>query len=822
MQTKFAIYNFSGKPVSHFLVDAEDVAKQAQVPVQAPSHHIVLVDASGSMWNDMDPLKSNLEKVFTLEEFSNPSMRISLLSFSSSGDCKLHFTRQTVADVMAPNSQALQEIRSLRTRGMTGISQALAAAEKLIEDKETTCISLHTDGYANDPSPYSEAQNVNRAVDAISKHPKAFCNTLAYRDYCDFSLLSSIANKLAGKCLQVKDIRQVYQALHDTSTLLAGQLAPEIEAGIGDYDFITFMSRTAKKVLGGTDSLTVKGLAPDDDKTVYRYRKVDQATFEASPSPLDESYPLMAYARTQVALGNLNLAKYAMISTRNQAFRGHFRALVGSEIAAMVADLERYLFESLTCGWSKEYGLGLTGPTVLEVLGVLQQYQGSLKVNLQEMSKSYRRRGLKRLAGTRDAEGKLVKPAYKLQTPRDKTEVAVSGIEFNRNTASANIRFSQKATLIETASGTPIEKVAGIELDLREFNNYTLIGDGSVNVTELPIRTSDKRCFAALKNLALVTGEFNPEAEILLDFSHLAVVDFDQDFAIPVGTFNDLAELTVLQKILSGLVKDAAPAYSTEQVQALKDHCLSTSLYFNAPTCNPYTELKDAITNGEVDTRTGYKVELGTSLITNLGKFKSGNEALQRRFTYTGSDGKEVEKPTLPLFLQTPRGTWGIKTLSAKTKLDVVDQVTFSIYADFLGLESNGSLAGLLSMVGWDSADLNEVLEVIQGKVTGDPAVELMTKLRRAVDSTIDRIYQEKISPLVMYVGATGLIPDSFNAKAMTAEQLVDKYPRLSLSKAEKEDGVFYELPGDHLLTVYTSSEYFSTERGLSLWKESE
>ena len=42
MQSKFTIYNFSGKPVSHFLVDQEDVSKQAPVAVAAPSHHIVI------------------------------------------------------------------------------------------------------------------------------------------------------------------------------------------------------------------------------------------------------------------------------------------------------------------------------------------------------------------------------------------------------------------------------------------------------------------------------------------------------------------------------------------------------------------------------------------------------------------------------------------------------------------------------------------------------------------------------------------------------------------------------------------------------------
>ena len=824
MQSKFAIYNFSGKPVSYFLVDPEDVTKQAPVVVQAPSHIILVLDASGSMWGDFSSLKSTVEKILTLEEFANPSMRISLLSFSSSGDCQLHFTRQTVADVMAPNSSALNAIRGMHVRGLTGISQALVAAEKLVDDKETTCITLHSDGYANDPSPYTEAQNVTKAVDALAKHPKVFCNTLAYRDYCDFGLLTGIANKLSGKCLQVKDIRQVYQALHDTTTLLAGQMAPEIEAPIGNYDFITFMSRKAQKVLGGTDSLCIKGLAPDDDKTVYRYRKVDQATFDASTAPLDESCPLMAYARAQIAQGAMNTAKYAMISTRNIAFRHHARALVGTEIAEMAADLERYLFGSLTSGWSKEYGLGQSGPTVLEVLDLVRQYQSSIRVHVPTLVKNYQRRGLKRIAGMRGEDGKVTKPAFEMQNAPDYNGwVGISGIDVNRNTASANIRLVSDAQLVRLADKETIKEVAGITLDLKNYNNYTVIGDGSVNMKTLPIRTSDKRCFQAFKNLDLVVGDFDPTNLIIIDLGKLSVVDFDQEFDIPAGTFDRLTQLTVLQKILVGLVKDAAPAYTAEQVQALKDHCLSTSLYYNAPTCNPYSELKDAVSNGEVDTRISYKVELGTPMVTNLGKLKSGNEALQRRFTYTGADGKEVDKPTLPMFLAGgARGQWGIKTLSARTKLDAVDAITYPIYAEFLGLEPIKVLAGIMAPLDAGDAEgvtLEGLRGIIEGSVTGDNAVEMIISLRRDIDQVIDRIYRDLISPLVMYVGATGLIPDCFNATAMTADQLTAKYPTVSLAKAEKEEGLFYELPGGHLLTVFTSVEYFSTDRGLEAAK---
>ena len=71
-------------------------------------------------------------------------------------------------------------------------------AETLINDAEVTAITLHSDGYANDPSPYTEGQQLQAAAKDISKHPNVFCNTVAYRSCCDFNLLSSVANQLSG------------------------------------------------------------------------------------------------------------------------------------------------------------------------------------------------------------------------------------------------------------------------------------------------------------------------------------------------------------------------------------------------------------------------------------------------------------------------------------------------------------------------------------------------------------------------------------------------------------------------------------------------
>lgn len=405
MQTKFALRNLKGDPVVFYLVDEAEVQPESSTPT--PTHHIAVLDVSGSMWGDLEDVKSVIEKVFTLEEFNDASQKISLISYSSNGDCQVHFQRVTVAEVLAPGSRHLAEIRSLTTRGLTGISQALAKAETLIDDGELTCVSLHTDGYANDPSPFTEARNILAAVQKLEKHPNVFCNTLAYRGGCDFALLDAIANRMSGSCVRVQNARQVYEALHASQTVLAGQVTPTLELGLGTYDHIAFVSQSARKVLGGTESLQVRGLSVHDRGTVYRYRSVSEAAYAASEAPECTPHsltPVLAYARTQISLGQLKRAKYALITTRaRNLIEKHIRAMVTADVAALSQDLDNALLDNAALMFTQSYGLDQDGPSVLTVLGFLSRHTPGFRLAVDSMA--YQRRGVKRIAGSRGKDG---------------------------------------------------------------------------------------------------------------------------------------------------------------------------------------------------------------------------------------------------------------------------------------------------------------------------------------------------------------------------------------------------------------------------------
>jgi Mg-chelatase subunit ChlD len=809
--TKFALRNFKGNPTRYFRCEAEDLTAQATVEVRRPSHHILVLDRSGSMYGDIGDVKSTVEKLLTLSEFRDPTLKVSLVSYSSKGDVKLHFAKVTVEDVMKAKSPYLKEIRSISATALTCISQGLVMAETLVDDADVTCVTLHTDGYANDTSPTAEARAIKAAVAKLAKHPNVFANTIGYRNWCDYNLLASISNSLSGTCVQAKGIKTVYEAVYNTTKLLAGSVSPAVEVPRGKAAYTLFVSRAGRKVLGSRgDTMLVRGLAPTDDKTAYRLFEITATDYTALDAPVNgdgaDVQPVLAYARALVSEGELNAAKYAMVAARcGELLDKHARALVSSDVAAMADAVEGYTFDRKPFTPTAGYGLPSSGPSVLTVLTFLNAHTDSLSVELPTFAKAYKRRGVKRIPGTRLADGTVEEPtvASKVREGGDGW-VRVNSFELNRNTASINMLVSQPIDLFKKGGNTRVASVAGVSLDdLKSYNNYTVVGDGMLNAPSLPLRTSNQKVIDGLVALGLPLANAKASQPFTLDLANLPLVDYDLNVgAVDNTTATRLARLTVLSKILNGMVKGDPSGYTSEQVADLKAHYLTPALYFSPPTTTEYADLADAIATGKVDTKLSYKVNVGTPAITGLDKLKSGNEYLQRRFTLK-ANGTDIEKPTLD-YIPLPGSEWAVKKLSARTVLDAVDDLSYPIYEGILGLGDGKVLKGLLKSVG--CVDPNRFLADLKGANSRD---EVKTAVR-FVDDAIESVYAT-LRPLAFYVGATGLVPDTLNAKAMTADEFATAHPEAKLSKAEKEEGTFFLLPDNTVLTVYVKGEHFST-----------
>jgi Mg-chelatase subunit ChlD len=821
-RSRFTLFNLLGKPRAYYLVEPSELAREPAKSKKAVAHSVIIVDRSGSMYSDLPATKDTLLKVLTLDEYSQFNLLVTLISYASEGDVICHFDRAPIREIMKKDSKYQKDIKQIRTAGCTCISQALKLATDKLKDGELTAITIHSDGYANDPSANAESSSLLKLCDGM-KMKDVFVNTIAYGNYSDFRLLSRVANAGSGACVKAGKISDVYRSLYSSTKTLGSSVTPPIEVPLDKgFDYQVFVSRSGERLLGAAGTLSIRGLKSEDDATIYKFRKLAKADYDKLKDvPVEQtSEAVFAFAKANLGEGNLNTAKYALGSTFDATLVGaHAKALTNNQVAAFAQDLDTLVL--FNPGQLSEHTILTEVPVnkkipFLELINILDANRANFVLNREALQNVYVRRGLKRVQGTRAENGDLVEPTLKTEFVNEDKYLPISSFDINRNTATMNMMLTRKVRLLPAAGGKPITQVAGIKLDnLSTFNNYTLVGDGELTVPYLKIKISDKSLFEKLANEGVLevdgapAAKFDKDQEYTLRLDQLPIVPPFEGTVDLSGVFDELARLKVLSSLCGAHLKEEAAELTPEQVEELKKHYLSKSLFLNFPTTTPYTKLEDALADGSVDTRTSYKIDIGTKSILNLSKLHSANKFLDRMYEVIGSDGKPAEKPAFEDVLD-GNVTYKHKALSAKTKVTKVDDFMKTLFDDFLGLRASGAAVKVLEQVGAD-----KLAAMVKDRAKGKQPlrrafVEALADAKKKLEAKSEELFTKKLSPLVFYVGATGLLPDEIDAKAQSADLLAQKYPDLAFSKDEKE-GMFFEL-GDTILSVYAKTEYFSRD----------
>lgn len=470
-----------------------------------------------------------------------------------------------------------------------------------------------------------------------------------------------MANNVSGNCVKAGSIKEVYDTLYNTEKLLDGKIAPALEEPLSpEYDYQVFVSHSGNKLLGAAGPLRIRGLRPEDDGVFYKYRKVEKKEYDADKKvPVEQtSEAVLAFARAELSNGNLNTAKYAVASTFDATLLNqHARALTNLQVAALALDLDAVLFQPAIL---QEHDVRTEVPVntripLLTLVGILGEHRDGFLVNMKKLQQDYVRRGLKRIQGSRDENGNLVKPWLKTENVDDSDYAKVSSFDINRNTANLNMLVPRRVRLVTVEGGKPINEVAGIPLtDLTTFNNYTLVGDGELNVKSLAIRVNQKPLYDKLAEAGVLeldgkpAAKFDPKAEYTLKLDDLPLVPPFTGKVELDGLFEQLAELKVLSSILGAYLKEESATFTPEQVEELKKHYLSKSLFINFPTTTEYTDLEQALADGSVDTRVSYKVDLGNRTILSVGKLHSANKFLERLYEMVDARQRVAEANLRP------------------------------------------------------------------------------------------------------------------------------------------------------------------------------
>ncbi|MEH2087006.1 hypothetical protein [Nostoc sp.] len=448
--------------------------------------------------------------------------------------------------------------------------------------------------------------------------------------------------------------------------------------------------------------------------------------------------------------------------------------------------------------------------SLVELIQIFTQYRNNIIVNIKHLQEHYQRTGIKRVKGVRNENGELLQPWLRTEYIDNAEYVSMGDFQFNRNTATLNMLIKRKVKLAKFEDQTPTIEVAGLLVnDLNNFNNYTIVSDGKINVKSLVVKISNKKAFDLLKEKGILdVEEFDFCAEYTIQLDNLPLVAANSYYSSIDGLFNELAEIKVLTSIICAHLKKESDVFIEAQIDEFKKHYLSKNTYINFPTATEYTDIKEALANGTLDSKLSYKIDIGSQDILNLSKLPSANKFLNRMYRlYDRITGEIFIKPSFEMALN-ENLAFRHRLLSSRTKITKVDELMKPIFDDFLGLEQNGIVGGILKKVSADS-----LAQLLQDKQTGkqiskEEMVAALTAASNKLEKYANNIYQDKISPLVFYIGSTGLLPEKIQATAMTAEEAAAKYPNLQFSKDEQE-GTFFAVD-DSIISIYAKTEYYS------------
>lgn len=562
-----------------------------------------------------------------------------------------------------------------------------------------------------------------------------------------------------------------------------------------DYSYQVFLSKSAKKIKCTAGILKIDGLKQEDTGIIYKYKPISKETFNQLQIPVMQNHQAVyAFAKANLVEGNLNFAKYALFSTFNEKLiKRHAKALTNHQLNCFESDIETAIFSSDKIQELESIQIEENNQTsLLELIQILESHRHSIIVNLKQLRENYQYKGVKRIKGSRDVNGKLIKPWLKTEYIDEGDYVEMGCFEMNRNTATINMLVTRKVKLVKAEDETPIIEIAGLLAnDLTSYNNYTVVSDSEVNIKSLKVKISSKKTFDLLKQKHVIAAEsFDFRSDYTINLENLPLVSLNGKYSSIEGLFKQLAEVRILTSIISAHLKQESDTFVPEQLDELKRHYLSENLYLNFPTTKA---------EGAIDTRVSYKIDIGSKDILNLSKLYSANKFLERRYeVYDTETGEIFVKPNFEMTLRENIAVRP-KSLSSRMKITEVDELMKPIFDDFLGIKNNGKVAEILENVGGVSRT------VVKGK---QERIGLLTGLKAKLDEYVEKIYQDRVSPLVFYIGSTGLLPDEMEGKAMSGIQLAAKYPNLSFSKDEGE-GLFFEV-GDSLIGIYEKVEYCS------------
>lgn len=646
-----------------------------------PTQHIWIYDRSYSMSYDLPYLTDNLvEKVKEIPSGDT----ITLGWFSGEGDFNFILKGFKITDNSDYSIVEKAINKNKSPISCTCFSEILSDTATVIEDLSVISnrfsFMLHTDGYPVVSNYSKEIESIFMAIEKIEGKITSSC-LIGYGNYYNRDLIMEMAESFGGSLIHSDDIPQFSLAISDLIEKSSGS-ETKIKVKINNSsDLIFSMFGNTLSVYKQKEDGSINFIPTSSDKTDFVYFLTDSLNGDEKEVVLKKTHLTKSCKESSMVS-----AVYASACLLNQKTKTgealeavasigdkHFvnlltNAFTNSEHGNAEAALREAMANSqkrITEGFDKNYLPPSDAFCLLDMLEVLMKDDESFFYPYNPNFK-YKRIGTKS-----KVIGKY--PDFK---PEDNVKCKLSDLAWNKT----KLNLSLRATIFGTINLKQGFKKLGLNktYPTHIFRNYTLVKDGVLNMTTLPISMS-KNSFNYLKKEGLFSEYSYEEGHIFdlplnaIPVMNRAIAEGKTSAAVLGSDVQKQLQLEATMKVLKGIKKDiegdkTAPlvGLSDEQVSFLEENGITKNGF------SPKTE-KEA----PVDFYYAKEFKVSVKGISSFPKVADVQKKITANKSLTPRE--EMIKEGLDLFEASP-----VNSSSDKVKLAWLEDTMNNVKSDLL------------------------------------------------------------------------------------------------------------------------------------------
>lgn len=563
-------------------------------------NYILVVDCSYSMYYDLQKLREQLKN--KLPSMIEAEDKLSIIYFSSRGDCGYIYQDYQITSPTHLTNVKNAIDKFLKPIGATAFADPLKLAVSSIDENFLNILMFQTDGYNND----STKADVLEAAKGLTQFDSV--NIIKYGNYCDDKLLAEIGNECGAAISTANGFEELVIKIEEVQGLQVtnGKIEVEITdsdvnpfyVGLGDNMKPTIYKVTDGKIFVNGDTLAVFGINDSvTDESNFPYKKQ------------------LALIYANMMLGNPERVEEILCNFGDSFLIQLFEKAYGkqklNEFLQTVEDVLIGKLPIFSTGQVFNYQPKTDGITVIDVLyqltsigddGVANLFYpnsdyfnyssiGAKKVaKVKELSEEEKQAiilasDMSKLEETLDGLNNQVVPKFEIDNVNE--GVPLTSLVFNSKRANVSVNVTTKGTV----SNFPKNEFGITSYPSCISRTYTIIKDGILNVTELPVKLNKQTEQYCIEN-GLISDmvKIGDETVCMIQLDNLGIINKSMisklnsvDFATKCFELKKLQAKAKVFKAENNEVNPYKMADVSPEVEEFLKTCGVTKNGFNPP-----------------------------------------------------------------------------------------------------------------------------------------------------------------------------------------------------------------------------------------------